>query len=173
VEGIAGPFFIASALLALAGGAKLARPEPTAGALKSVGLPGNRTIALALGAGEVLLGAVALVLGGAVPAIGVAVAYLGFAGFVAVALRTGGAVASCGCFGTEDSPPTMVHLVLNLAAAAVGIGAATAGIGGIPDVLGDQPALGVPFVGFVLLGTWFAYLALSVLPTVIPKAAEQ
>ena len=55
----------------------------------------------------------------------------------------------------------------------VGIGAATAGIGGIPDVLGDQPALGVPFVGFVLLGTWFAYLALSVLPTVIPKAAER
>jgi hypothetical protein len=170
VEGIVGPFFIASALLALAGGAKLARPEPTSGALKSVGLPGNRTIAQAMGAAEVLLGAVALVVGGVVPAIAVAAAYLGFAGFVAIALRAGGAVASCGCFGTEDSPPTMVHLVLNLIAAATAIGAAAAGIGGVPEVLADQPAFGIPFLGFLLIGTWFAYLALSVLPTVIPKA---
>jgi hypothetical protein len=63
----------------------------------------------------------------------------------------------------------MVHLVLNLAAATTAIGAAVAGVGGVPDVMADQPASGIPFLGFLLIGTWFAYLALSVLPTVIPR----
>ena len=168
MEGFAAPFFVASALLALAGGAKLARPEPTMGALRSVGLPSSRLVALALGTGEVLIGSIALIVGGAAVAWLVAASYLGFAGFVVVALRKGGAVASCGCFGTDDSPPTTVHLVLNLLAAITASGAAVADLGGIPDVIGDQPAFGLPFVGFVLLGTWFAYLALSVLPTLIP-----
>ena len=171
VEGIAAPFFIASALLALAGAAKLTRPEPTAGALKSIGLPGSRLAAQALGLTEVVIGAAALVFGGAVTATAVAISYLGFAGFVVVALRTGGAVASCGCFGTDDTPPTIVHLVLNLAAVAAAVAAAAANLGGVPDVLGDQPAFGLPFLGFILIGTWFAYLALSVLPTLRSQTA--
>jgi hypothetical protein len=173
VEGIAAPFFIASALLALAGAAKLTRPEPTAGAMKSVGLPGSRLAAQSLGLAEVVIGAVAIVFGGAIAAGAVAVSYLGFAGFVVVALRMGGALASCGCFGTDDTPPTLVHLILNLAAAGAAAAAAVAGVGGIPDVLGDQPAFGLPFLGFVLMGTWFAYLALSVLPTLAPRTATR
>lgn len=171
MEGFAAPFFVASALLALAGGAKLARPEPTVGALRSVGLPASRIVAQVLGTVELVVGSAALVLGGAPIAWLVAASYLGFAGFVVIALRTGGAVASCGCFGTDDSPPTSVHLVLNMLAAITAAGAALAGVGGLPDVIGDQPAFGLPFVGFVAMGTWFAYLALSVLPTLIPAEA--
>lgn len=173
MEGFAAPFFVASALLALAGGAKLARPEPTVGALRSVGVPANRALAQAFGLSEVLLGSTAVVIGGAFAAALVALAYLAFAGFVAVALRKGGAVASCGCFGTDDSPPTVVHLALNTLAAAAAIGAALGGVGGIVTVIADQPAYGVPFVGFVVIGTWFAYLALSVLPTLIPAEAAR
>ncbi len=168
MEGFAAPFFVASALLALAGGAKLARPEPTVGALRSVGLPANRTLAQAFGFTEVLIGSIAIIVGGPLVASLVAVAYLAFTGFIVVALHTGGAVASCGCFGTDDSPPTRVHLVLNLLATATAVGAAVGGVGGIAEIMADQPAYGLPFVGFVALGTWFAYLALSVLPTLIP-----
>ncbi len=173
MEGFAAPFFVASALLALAGGAKLARPEPTVGALRSIGLPANRMAAQAFGLVEVLIGSLALILGGALVASFVAVAYLAFAGFIALALRMGGAVASCGCFGSEDSPPTIVHLVLNVIAAAAAVGAALGGVGGIAEIMGDQPALGLPFLGFVALGTWFAYLALSLLPTLIPTETAQ
>jgi hypothetical protein len=172
VEGFAAPLFIASALLALAGGAKLARPEPTAGALRSIGLPSHRVVAQGLGLAELVIGAAALAFGGPIPAIGVGLAYLAFSGFVVVALRRGGSVASCGCFGVEDSPPTLVHLVLDLTATGVAFAAAAGSVGGVVDVLADQPAAGVPFIGFVLLGTWFAYLALSVLPTVIPAGAN-
>ena len=141
------------------------------GALRSVGLPGNRYLALAIGLVEVVLGAVALGVGGPIAAWGVALAYVGFAAFVAVALRTGGAVSSCGCFGTDDSPPTVTHLVLNLIAAVAAVWAAVGGVPGLPDVMAGQPVLGFPFLGFVALGTWFAYLALSVLPTLIPREA--
>ena len=171
MEGFAAPFFIAAALLAISGGAKLARPEPTAGALRSVGLPGNRTIAQAIGIVEIALGAAALAVGGAAIAWAVAVAYLGFAGFIVLALRTGGAVSSCGCFGTDDAPPTIGHLILNLVAAFCAAGAALGGVGGVLDVMADQPAAGLPFLGYVAIGTWFAYLALSALPTLIPREA--
>lgn len=168
MEGFAAPFFVASALLALAGGAKLARPTPTVGALRSVGLPANRTLAQALGLAEVVVGSIALIFGGPLVAGFVAGSYLAFAGFIVLALSKGGAVASCGCFGTADSPPTIVHLVLNTLAAFTAVGAALGGIGGITEIVTDQPAFGLPFIGFVALGTWFAYLALSVLPTLIP-----
>jgi len=168
MEGFAAPFFVASCLLALAGAAKMARPEPTVGALRSVGLPGNRVIAQTLGLAEVLVGSIALVFGGPLVAAFVAVSYLGFAAFVVLALSKGGAVASCGCFGTADSPPTIVHLVLNTLAAVTAVGAALGDVGGITVIAADQPAFGLPFIAFVALGTWFAYLALSVLPTLIP-----
>lgn len=169
VEGLAAPFFIAAALLTLAGGSKLADPQPTQGALESVGLPHRRSIVVILGVVEVALGALAIGVGGSITAIAVAASYLGFAAFVGAALRRGGAVASCGCFGKEDTPPTVGHVVLNIAAAAVAAGAAIAPVGSILDVIENQPALGLPFIGFVILGTWLAYLALALLPTLIPR----
>jgi hypothetical protein len=162
---------VASALLAIAGADKVVRPEPTLGALRSVGLRarGGVIVARVLGAVEVAIGATAIGLGGRMPAALVGLAYLGFAGFVAVALRRGGAVSSCGCFGAEDTPPTAVHLVLDLLAAGLAGAAAVWPVGGLPEVIAEQSALGVPFLAMVALATWFAYLALSVLPGVAPR----
>jgi hypothetical protein len=42
-------------------------------------------------------------------------------------------------------------------------------VGGLPEVIAEQAALGVPFLAMVALATWFAYLALSVLPGVAPR----
>ena len=162
---------VASALLAIAGADKVVRPEPTLGALRSVGLRlrGGVIAARVLGAVEVAIGATAIGLGGRVAAALVGLAYLGFAGFVALALRRGGVVSSCGCFGAEDTPPTAVHLVLDLLAAGLAGAAAVWPVGGLPEVIAEQAALGVPFLAMVALATWFAYLALSVLPGVSPR----
>ena len=47
----------------------------------------------------------------------VALSYLCFFGIVAVARRRGGPLATCGCFGRPDTPPTALHLVIDLALA--------------------------------------------------------
>ena len=52
----------------------------------------------------------------------VAVSYLAFAGFVIVALRSGAPISSCGCFGKVDTPPSVVHVVLDVAFAGVAVG---------------------------------------------------
>src|SRR5437868_3829483 len=49
----------------------------------------------------------------------VGLSYLGFAGFVVVAMARGGPVSSCGCFGTPDTPATLGHVVVTVAASAV------------------------------------------------------
>ncbi len=72
---------------------------------------------------EAVLGITALVLPRPWWAGLVALSYVVFAGFVAYARSTGGAIASCGCFGTPDTPATLVHVVIDgvlaLSAAAV------------------------------------------------------
>src|SRR5690606_33515263 len=73
-------------------------------------------------AAEAVLGAVVLAVGGRLPAALVAVSYLAFAGFVAVALRSGRPVGTCGCFGRPDTPPRWSHVAVDLALAAAGAG---------------------------------------------------
>ena len=73
----------------------------------------------------------------------VALSYLLFAAFVVVALRSGAPISSCGCFGKADTPPSVVHVVLDLLFAGVATAAAFTGDVALPDVLGDQPLLGV------------------------------
>ena len=79
------------------------------------------------GAVEVVIGVAALLVGG--PCCSRRwwrARYLAFAGFVVVALRTGAPISSCGCFGKVDTPPSVVHVVLDLAFAGVAVAAAFA-----------------------------------------------
>lgn len=172
MQTMAGPLYIASLLLVVAGAPKLARPDETARALRSVGLPGSTAIVRVLAVTEMAVGAYALLFGGRLSALAVAIVYLGFAGFVAYALANGGVVASCGCFGRDDTPPTWAHLILNLAFAGAGIAAAIAPVAGLIDTMQQEPLAGSVLIAFVALGTWFSYLILNVLPTVIPVRAE-
>lgn len=83
-----------------------------------------------------------------------------------LALRRGGTVGSCGCFGRPDTPPTRLHVALNVAAAAAAVAAPVAVDPGprVVDALRDQPLAGAPFVALTALATWFAFLALARLP---------
>ena len=104
---LAGPFVIASALLALGGAFKAVDPADTAYALRALGLPHAALLVRAGGAAEVVIGVGALAVGGPVFAALVALSYLAFAGFVVVALHSGSPISSCGCFGKVDTPPSV------------------------------------------------------------------
>ena len=164
---LAGPYAAAAVLLVVAGLSKLRRPRDTARALTLLGLPvHDRTVRL-IGAGEIALGTTALLVDGLVIAALVAVAYAVFAAVVALALVRGGPLSSCGCFGRPDTPPTRLHLVLNLAAAGV---AATVPAP-LAAVMADDTARAVPFAALVALTAWFGYLAIARLPQLRRVAA--
>lgn len=164
---LAGPFAAFAVLLAIAGGAKAARPLSTVRALRSVGLPSSSSLVRLVGAGEALLGVVALLIAGPVPAGLVALSYAGFAAFVWHARARGGAVSSCGCFGTPDSPPTAAHLVVNVAAALIAAAAAAWPARSPLGELGRSPGAGVPLVALVLVTAGLAYLALAEWPRLV------
>ncbi len=105
---------------------KLVRPGPAAGALAALHVPAAPATARLMGAAELIAGSAALVVGGRAAALVVGGFYVVFAGFVAAAMSGRVQVASCGCFGREDAPPGMTHLVIDLVAAAVCLTAAIA-----------------------------------------------
>jgi len=176
VSVLAGPFTIAAALLAFGGAHKALRPRDTAQALTAVGVrvPGvpAHILVRAGGAAEVVVGVGALVTGGAVFAALVAASYALFAGFVVVALRADTPISSCGCFGKVDTPPSVVHVVVDVAFALVAVGAAVVGDVALPDVLADQPLLGIPFLFLVFIGVSLVFLAFTSLPKTMAAVRE-
>jgi hypothetical protein len=177
VSVLAGPFTIAAVLLAVGGALKAVRPRDTAQALVAVGLrfpryvPARAAVRIG-GAVEVVVGLGALITGGPVFAALVALSYLAFAAFVAVALRRHAPISSCGCFGKVDTPPSIVHVVIDLGATAVAAGAAVVGGVALPDVLADQPLFGIPFVFLVLIGLSLVFLAFTSLPKTMAAVQE-
>ena len=134
-------------------------------------LPGRVVVRIG-GAVEAVIGVAALFVGGPVLCALVAVSYLAFAIFVAVALRTGAPISSCGCFGKVDTPPSLVHVVLDVAFAGVATAAAITGDVALPDVLGDQPLAGVPFLLLLAIGCSLVFLAFTSLPKTMAVVRE-
>ena len=161
---LSGPFALLALLLVAAGASEAIRPEPVVGGLRGVGLPVSRW-AVRLGAiGECLLGVAALFSSSRPVALLVALSFLSFAAFIAAALRRPGSVSSCGCFGADESPPTPLHLVIDLALLGLAIAAAAHGALPLRVFVVRHPALSVPFLAFVCLATWFVYLSVTTLP---------
>lgn len=168
---LVGIFLVAAGLLAAAGVAKSARPGDTARALAELSRRGERrglpmsllSPAVRLLAGlEAVIGLAALVYPNRVLAALVAASYLAFAGFVLYARAKGGVLATCGCFGSPDTPPTVLHAVVDLGLCAGGVGVAVAGVSGtIGAVLADQPYHGVPLVVASVLTAGLAFAVLS------------
>jgi hypothetical protein len=166
-----GLYLVAAGLLVGAGLAKARRPGDTARALAALA-PGSflpaarlRVLVRAGALGEAALGLAALALPRPLTAALVAASYAGFAAVVALARHRGGPLATCGCFGRPDTPPTLVHLCLDLllAAAAAVVAAATPTRGTLLAVLAHEPWAGLPLVFVSAVGLWLAFLALSAL----------
>jgi hypothetical protein len=65
-----------------------------------------------------------------------------------------------------------VHVVLDAAFAGVAaVAAFTSGVA-LPDVLGDQPLLGIPFVLLLVIGCSLVFLAFSSLPKTMAAVRE-
>jgi hypothetical protein len=168
----AGPFVIVAALVALAGALKAVSPSDTANALRGVGLPASRWLVRAGGVFEMAVGAYAVVAGDRIGAALVAASYLAFAAFVAVALARGAPIATCGCFGKADTPPSLVHLVFDAAAAVAAIAVVVDPTAALADTVADQPLAGVPYLLLVVTGTYLSFLALTTLPRTLALVRE-
>jgi len=145
----------------------LADPDPTSGALRVAGLFHGRGVVYALAVAEIAAGVVSLLSGGFVGGWAIAVLYFGFGGFVVLALRRHFPISSCGCFGKTDTPPSLLHVALNATGVGGGLWAALTRSPSIISVVGDQPLAGLPYLGFLAVGTYAAYLMLTALPIVL------
>lgn len=145
---------IFSLLLVLTGVAKILHPRDVARAIGALGLPIWTPLGVAIGIVEVGIGAVAFFTGVGLWAQGVL--YAGFAGWIYLALRREVPLASCGCLGKDDTPPTWAHLVMNL----IGVGFSLAGAAEGPvELLGGLGS--VAQIAVVAVGVFLAYIVLT------------
>lgn len=162
---MSGALLVAALLLAGAGIAKAWRPHDTARALRRAGLPVGRgaTVVRVGAVVEILVGLAAMAVGGPLPALGVAASYGAFAVFLALALGRGWALSSCGCFGEPDTPPTPLHLVLDVALAAGAAIAASSRRAPLAEAA-SRPLWGAGLVSLSVITAGLLYLVMARLP---------
>jgi hypothetical protein len=162
-----GIYLVACVLLVAAGTAKAVRPADTARALAALTRLPVAVVRPAVRVGSVVeatLGCIAFLSPRVVPAALVALSFAAFAVVVALARHQGGAIASCGCFGTPDTPATLLHVVVNIGLAVAAASVARAGsTAPILSVLARQPGRGLPLLAASAVGAWLTYLAISVM----------
>jgi hypothetical protein len=167
-----GPYLIGCVLLVGAGAIKVARPDDTARAVLPI-VPRRlrpvvpfrvlRTLIRFLAAVEAVVGGLGLLLPRPSTAALVGASYFAFAGLIAYARSRGGALASCGCFGTPDTPATQLHVVIDIVigSAAVATAVEVPATGWLMTVLIQQPLHGLPLMTLTAVGAGVTYLTLS------------
>ncbi|MDX6198636.1 MAG: hypothetical protein QOJ79_1787 [Actinomycetota bacterium] len=164
MEAATAPYLAAALLLVAAGLAKAVEPLSLVRALRAAGVRVRAPLLArwvrGLSAVEALLGVVAVVRPGPLVATAVAISYAGFSAFVLRALRSGSPLASCGCFGKTDTPPTPGHAVATalLAVAALLI------------AIGPAAPLDLPLVIVSGVLAYVTYVVLAVLPLTSRRA---
>lgn len=164
MEAATAPYLAAALLLAVAGAAKVREPLSLVRSLRSAGLRVRAPLlsrwVRGFAAVEATLGVVALVRPGQFVASGVTASYVGFTLFVVRALRSGSPLASCGCFGKTDTPPTPGHAAVTALLAVSALLVAT----------GRTAALDLPLVVVSAVLAYLTYVLLAVLPLVSKRA---
>jgi hypothetical protein len=122
--------------------------------LVSLGLPRVPYAGGIIGVIEILVGIAAFFSAPALLAQGLL--YLAFVGWILVALRRDVPLASCGCLGKDDTPPTWGHLVLNVLAAGMSLGAAATAPLDFPGGLE-----GIAMIVVIAVGVFLAYVVLT------------
>lgn len=169
---LSSPVLAAAVLLILTGVPKIYRPGGTVVALRGLGVgKGSTAVARLIGVAECGIGVGALVVGGRWLNCAVAAAYAGFAIVLVLLLRRG--VESCGCSSSEQTPPTISHLVLVIALAGAAAGAAfTEPVRGIATL--GSPGVGLTIAVFALgaVAGWLAWAVVSLLPELVAQKAR-
>lgn len=167
-----GPVTAVMILLLIAGAQKVFDPSTTSGALKAARLPSSPVLVRLLGLVEVGAGVAFLVWGGPIPVAVAAVLYAGFAWFVLNALIRKLPISSCGCLGSTETPPTFIHVGMNLAAVGVLIVGVVSPVGPLGGTLGAGWGEIIPYLLLVGVSTYMLYALLTVLPLVSRRLQE-
>jgi len=155
----------AAGLLAVAGVMKLRAPGAASGALASLSMPVAAPVVRLAAACEIALGAWALAAPGRLAAALVAAVYAGFALLVLGLLaRPGARARGCGCFGEADADVHPMHLVLNVLAAGVALGAVAEPPRSLLHIAAGSPALGLVLCAGVAAAVYATYLLYTVAP---------
>ena len=130
----AGPFFASAGILVVSGVAKVRSPRPAAAALFAAGFPVADWMVRTLAVAEIALGLTAILRPTPAVAFLVAGTYVLFAVAASMFLLHP-RVRSCGCLGDRDVPPSVLHVVMNVAAAAFAAAGALTGVDSLPVVV--------------------------------------
>jgi hypothetical protein len=165
---VSGGLHALALLLLAAAAAKLTRPAEAVDALRQARLPASAPLVRLLALSEIAVAGLVVIVGGVGPALALAGLHLGFAGFIVRLRASVGAGASCGCFGGSEAPADRLHVVVNLAAAAVAALGAATGAAALPAALGDQPAPGAAaYLVLVAVAAQATMLTLTALPRLL------
>ena len=161
---------IALILLLVSGASKILDPNPTVGAMRAARLLASVSISRVLGLFELVAGILGLVLGGKwlLPA---ALLYVGFLIFTVAALQQRLPIQSCGCFGREDTPPTVLHVGFNVLSA--GVLALMIATAETPVPWSASATELTLYLAFGVIGAYLAYLVLALLPRTLHVTATR
>lgn len=159
---LAALLYIVTVVLVASGGAKLLRPSATATSLRELSIPSPLVSARLLGLVEIVLGVIAIATGHPLAWAAVALSYAGFAVFILWALGDPERLGSCGCFGREDTPPTIGHLAFNAVAATLALLAIFDPVQ--PRDFSGSTAEALITIALIAAGTALSIAALTVLP---------
>ncbi len=164
-EALTAPFLLATALLLLAGVAKLRSPAAASRALLTLRLPSRRSYVRGFALAEITLGAGCALAPERGTALALAVLYLGFAGLTILLARRR---ASCGCFGEAhgESPASASQSLLSATLALV----AMASVFRVPHSLGWILSRPAPTAVALSLGIAGAVYATMLAYTLLPQA---
>jgi len=167
------PVWVAALLLVLAGAPKVVRPGPTARAMRRLRVPATDWLVRLLGAAEAVLGVATLATGARPLVAAVAASYAAFTAIIVIALRRDGPLASCGCLGRADTPPTWAHAVVTAALAATATAAAATAGTTTGALAADWSPRTLAVAGYAGLATWCVWLVFTLLPHArLPRAAH-
>jgi methylamine utilization protein MauE len=155
---LAPPFLAASLVLCVAGAFKLRSPHRAAAAIRV-----RPWAVRGLACGEIALGAACALLPSWPLAAALAVVY-GLFSLVAVVLMRRG--VPCGCFGDNDLPVSLAHVIASGLLGALALGAALTGPRGLGWLL-DRPA---PQAAVLIVGVAGALYATVAVYTQVPEA---
>lgn len=161
VPALAGLYVASCLLLAGAGADKVRRPGDSAVALRAAGLPATPARVRVAAGLEVAVSVVALVAPGPLPALAVAGSYLAFTAFVVVALRRSLPLASCGCFGRPDSPPSWTHVAVDAVASVSALWWALRAGESVPATVHGMAWQALPLVGGAVVVAGLAAVVLT------------
>lgn len=171
MSALAGLLHLVALVLVVSGAQKVVRPAPAAAAMVSAGVrvpPRLHAAAgTALGVGEAATGLAVFAAPTPAAAAWLGLAYLALAGFVLL-LRRRDSGAGCGCFGAATTPPTHVHVALDLVAAVVAFTAATTDVPDIVEVVQEGAGVAVPYAVLLGVGAALVLLAPALLAGVRP-----